>query len=464
MINKSLIEEVLGEALLAGAEFCELFAEETYRCHVKYSGGQVERSISGVERGAGLRVFVGGNSFYASTSDVEKPSLLKAARAAASAAKAGGKKPSAITLSKCTFADRHPVMVDPAGVSLDEKLALVKRADSAARGHSSLISQVEINYADERQLVTIANSLGLMAEDKRVRTRIHVTAVASKGGENQVGMESVGASAGFELYQAEDAARCAVEAARSAAVMIDAGYSSGGKMDVVIENGFGGVIFHEACGHGLEAYAISQKASIYADKMGQKIASEMVSLIDDGTIPNAWGSSNIDDEGTPTQRTVLIDKGILRSFMVDILSGRKLNLEPTGNGRRQSYSFAPVSRMRNTFILPGESSLKEMVGKTESGLYAKKLGGGSVNPATGDFNFAVLEGYLIKGGKIEGPVRGATLIGNGADILTKIDMVGKELKLAPGVCGAKSGGVPVNVGQPQLRVQGLVVGGRSEGR
>jgi len=231
-------------------------------------------------------------------------------------------------------------------------------------------------------------------------------------------------------------------------------------MVVAIDNGFGGVIFHEACGHSLEATSVAKGNSEFAGKLGQKIASDKVTAIDDGTLPNEWGSLNIDDEGNPTRKNVLIEKGILKGYMIDKLNGRRMNMEPTGSSRRQSYKYAPTSRMTNTYIAPGDDENEEIIKSIDYGLYAKKMGGGSVNPVTGEFNFAVLEGYMVKNGKIDTPVRGATLIGKGSEILKKIDMVGKELDLAAGMCGSVSGSVPTNVGQPLIRVSEITVGGR----
>ncbi|MCL2400281.1 MAG: TldD/PmbA family protein, partial [Defluviitaleaceae bacterium] len=222
-----------------------------------------------------------------------------------------------------------------------------------------------------------------------------------------------------------------------------------------------GVIFHEACAHSLEATSVAKKASVFTDRLGEQIASPLVTAIDDGTMPNEWGSVHIDDEGTPTQRKVLIEKGILKSYMVDYLNGLKMDMPSTGSSRRESYKFAPTSRMTNTYIANGESTPEEVIADTEYGLYAKKLGGGSVQPATGEFNFAVDEGYIIRNGKIAEPVRGATLIGKGAEILPLIDKVANNMAQAPGVCGSISGAVPTNVGQPMIRVKEMTVGGRS---
>jgi TldD protein len=231
-------------------------------------------------------------------------------------------------------------------------------------------------------------------------------------------------------------------------------------MTVAIDNGFGGVIFHEACGHALEATAVAKGNSVFAGKLGQKIASEKVTAIDDGTMPNLWVSLNIDDDGIPTKRKILIENGILKGYMIDKLNGRRMNMEPTGSGRRQSYKYAPTSRMTNTFIAPGEDSNEAIIASIDNGLYAKKMGGGSVNPVTGEFNFAVAEGYLVKNGKVDKPVRGATLIGKGDEVLMNIDMVGKDMQQGQGMCGSSSGSIPTNVGQPMIRVSEITVGGR----
>lgn len=459
MLEQRLVERVLGQALSCGGDFAELFVEKNSRNQLQYSGNRLERSISGTDSGAGVRVFKGGQSYYGYTNDLSLSGLEDAARTLSQAV-SDGKASRAVFLLRRETNDIHPVKVQPETVSLEEKLSLVERANRAARNAHRTISQVEVGYLDEAQHVFIANSEGLLAEDRRVRTRLSLVAVASDGNEMQVGRMSPGALMGFEFYEGVDVEKLAHLAADTAAIMLGAEYAPAGAMPVVIHNGFGGVIFHEACGHGLEAYAVSQDASIFAGKIGEVIASEVVNAVDDGSLPNAWGSTNIDDEGTPTQRTLLIEKGVLKSFMVDRLSGLKLGLDSTGSGRRQSYRFPPVSRMRNTMLLAGGSSFEEIIAATDRGLFAKKMGGGSVNPSTGDFNFAVEEGYLIRNGKIGKPVRGATLIGNGAQVLRDIDMLGDNLELAQGLCGASSGWVPTNVGQPTVRVKSLLVGGR----
>jgi TldD protein len=265
---------------------------------------------------------------------------------------------------------------------------------------------------------------------------------------------------GLEMFDTIDPKEVGKKAAKQAVVMAGAGYCPADVMPVAIANGFGGVIFHEACGHSLEAAAVAYGQSQFAGKLGQKIAHEKVTAIDDGTIPGSWGSIDFDDEGTPSQRNVLIENGVLKSYMIDKFNGRRMGMASTGSSRRQSYDFAPTSRMTNTFIAPGDDKNEDIIGSIEYGLYAASMGGGSVNPVTGEFNFAVNEGYIIRNGEICEPVRGATLVGKGSEVIQNIDMVGSDLDMAQGMCGASSGSVPTNVGQPMIRVSSITVGGR----
>jgi TldD protein len=270
-----------------------------------------------------------------------------------------------------------------------------------------------------------------------------------------------GRLSGLEFYDGFDCPALGKKAAGIAVAMLNAAFCPSGKMPVVIDNGFGGVILHEACVHGLEATSVAKNASVFCGKLGRKIASDIVTAVDDGTMPNEWGSINIDDEGSKTRRNVLIENGILKGYLVDRLNGLKMGMAPTGSSRRESYRFAPTSRMTNTFFTAGKDTPEDIIASTEYGLYAKKMGGGSVNPATAEFNFAVTEGYLIRGGKIAEPVRGATLIGKGNEVLMNIDRVSDNFALEQGMCGSESGQVPTTVGQPMIRVKELLVGGRS---
>jgi TldD protein len=301
----------------------------------------------------------------------------------------------------------------------------------------------------------------LWISDKRIRTRFAVSSVASLNGEMQQGYNAPGASMGFEFYSINPVEKIAEEASRIAVEMIHGEYSPSGIMPVVIDNGFGGVLFHEACGHALEASFVSKGVSAFGGKLGEMVASPLVTAIDDGTLANGWGTTGIDDEGTPTRRNILIENGVLKSYLVDKLNGKRMGMESTGSARRQSYRFSPTSRMNNTFIANGDMDPMDIISTTEYGLYAKSLGGGSVDPATGDFNFAVMEGYLIKNGRLTRPLRGATIVGNGVKVLELIDAVGNNLALGQGMCGAESGSIPANVGQPMIRVSSLTVGGRN---
>ena len=337
----------------------------------------------------------------------------------------------------------------------------MRAANAAARAVSPEIVQVNCGFSDVVQDVLICNTEGVFVTDRRVRSRLRVAAVASDGKENQTGSSSPGASMGFEIFEERiDPEACGRAAAEKAVTMLHADPCPAGVFPVVIDSGFGGVIFHEACGHSLEATSVAYGLSEFSGKLGQQIAAPCVTAVDDGTIPGEWGSTHIDDEGMPTSRLTLIENGILVNYMIDKLGGRRMNMAPTGSGRRESYKWAPTSRMRNTYIAAGQDDEAEMIATMGTGLYAKSMGGGSVNPATGEFNFAVEEGYWVEDGKILRLVRGASLIGKGGEVLMRIDRVGKKMVMAQGVCGSASGSVPVNVGQPMIRVSSMTVGGK----
>lgn len=459
MLSKGILEDVLNAALATGGDFAEVFVEDTFDTKLLLLGGKVESGMSGRDYGVGIRIFHGTNSVYAYTNDSTKENLVKVAKEAAKAIK-GRKTNQVLDFTKPAIENRHYIKLIPSNIEKSQKVQLMKKAYYAAKNYDDVITQVSVRYLDNEQNILIANSEGLYAEDKRIRTRTAISAVATANGEMQSGFHGPGAHMGFEFYDKINIEDYAKDAARIAKTMVYAKPCPSGKMPVVIDNKFGGVIFHEACGHGLEATSVAKGTSVFAGKLGEKVASDVVTAIDDGTIPNAWGSQNIDDEGTKTKRNVLIEKGVLKGYMIDKLNSIKMGMEPTGSGRRQSYKYAPTSRMTNTYIANGSSTKEEIIGNTEYGLFAKYMGGGSVNPATGDFNFAVSEGYIIRNGKIEEPVRGATLIGTGLEVLTQIDMVGNNLDYGQGMCGSISGSIPTDVGQPTIRVKSITVGGR----
>lgn len=459
MLDKQLIDKILTEALSTGGDFAEIFVEKKSSSNLFMIDGKVESSISGRDFGIGIRIFKGLFSVYGYTNDMNEESLLKATKKIASSI-SGTKEDITINLIKQDIENINKIQIYPQDIKKSEKIELMKIASHSAKDYDKHISQVRVSLGDVKQNILIANSEGLFTTDERVRGRISIESVASDGNDMQTGRVSPGASAGFEFFRNMDIEAEAREASRIAKTMLFASYAPSGKFPVVIDNRFGGVIFHEACGHGLEASSVAKGNSIFAGKMGQMIASPLVSAVDDGTLPNEWGSLTIDDEGHKTQRNLLIENGILKGYLVDKLNGRRMGIKSTGSGRRESYKYAPTSRMTNTFILNGKSSFDEIIKNTEYGIYAKNMGGGSVNPATGDFNFAVMEGYIIRNGEICEPVRGATLIGNGGEVLKKIDMVGNNLGFGQGMCGSSSGSIPTNVGEPTIRVSEITVGGR----
>ncbi len=459
MISKEVCQRVLQKAVTTGADFAELFAENTVNHSINMIASKVDAIKDTVIAGAAVRVYKGLRSVMATTIDTSENGLLACAEKAAEALGQGSAQID-IVLKERLFGDIHPVRVTPSSVSNREKVAILKDGYFAAKEYSDAITQVTGALMDVDHGILIANTEGLYTQDRQIRTRIAVEAIAEKGGETQTGGCRPGRRMGLEMFDIIAPKSVGIRAAEQAVTMVNAGYCPAGVMPVAIDNGFGGVIFHEACGHSLEASSVAYGRSQFAGKLGQTIANEKVTAIDDGTIPNAWGSINIDDEGTPAQKNVLIEKGVLKSYMIDRMGGRRMGMTSTGNARRQSYSYTPTSRMTNTYIAPGEDKNEAIIASMEYGLYAKDMGGGSVNPVTGEFNFSVNEGYIVRNGKICEPVRGASLVGKGSEILMNIDMVGTQLDMGQGMCGSSSGSIPTNVGQPLIRVSSITVGGR----
>jgi len=460
MLEKQLLQEILLKACATGADFAEVFVEDKASNNYSLDTGKINSANSSNELGAGIRVALKNQSVYGYTNDLAKESLLNLAFEL-SQSFAEEVKVSQIDLKELTYDNINKYQKMPKDVSIDEKIRIMKTAYQAAFDYDEVISQVYVRLLDETQTVWIANSENLYVTDERVRVRMAVSAIASLDDDMQSGFEGPGGLEGYEFFDKLDIEGTGKEAARVAKVMIEADECPSGEFPVIIDNKFGGVIFHEACGHPLEATSVAKGLSVFTGKLGEKIAHECVTAIDDGTIPNAWGSGNVDDEGNKTEKTVLIENGILKSYLVDKLNARRMpESKANGASRRQSYKFQPTSRMSNTFIDNGKNTVEELIENTEFGLFAKKMGGGSVNPSTGDFNFSVMEGYLIENGKLTKPVKGATLVGNGATVLTKIDMVANNLERAQGMCGSSSGALAADVGQPTLRVSSMTVGGR----
>lgn len=459
MLPKRLLEEVLQKALSTGADFAEIYVERTKENSIFMIDSKVDSIKDRLISGVGIRILKGTRCVTGSTSSMERAALIACASRVADALN-GVPERMSVHLTERIFGDIHPIKMVPDSASMQFKTDLLKEGYFAAKNYHQDISQVTGTLLDVDHNILIANSDGLLARDRQIRTRMMIEAVASKNGENQTGGCRPGRRMGLEMFEQISPKDIGTEAARQAITILNADYLKAGNMPVAIENGFGGVIFHEACGHSLEASCVSIGQSQFAGKLGQKIANEKVTAIDDGTIPNAWGSFNFDDEGTPAQRKVLIENGILKNYMIDKLNGRRMGMEGNGSCRRQGYQWAPTSRMSNTYIDNGPDKNEDIIKSIEYGLYAKDMGGGSVNPTTGAFNFSVREGYIIRNGEICEAVRGASLIGKGSDVIMDIDMVGQNLATGQGMCGASSGSVPADVGQPLIRVSSITVGGR----
>jgi TldD protein len=458
LLEQSLVDSVIRRALKSGAEFVELFVERKRNQSISVEDSKVQRVSSGNDLGAGLRIIHKGTVSYVYTEDLSEDGLLKTADLAAQVGRRGGGR---FALGELNGTPRspQPIEVAPDSVDSEAKVELLLEADQAARTVSGDIKQVAVGYGQSKQEVLVATSEGVQHADSRTRVRLMVHAVAERNGEIQTAMEAPGMQRGFEFFDDTSAAALARVAAERAVALLDAAPSPAGPMPVVVGNEFGGVLFHEACGHGLEADFVGKGSTVFTGKIGQQVASPIVTAIDDGTLPSRWGTLAVDDEGVPTRKNILIQDGILVTYMYDRLRAGQQNHPVTGNGRRMSYQHLPIPRMTNTFIAAGAHSVGDILAATPRGLYAKKLGAGQVDVTTGDFVFAVTEGYLIEAGRIGRPVRGATIVGNGPRALHKIDMIGSDLKLAPGTCGKEGQGVPVSVGQPTIRISELTVGG-----
>ncbi len=462
MISKKLAQEVLNTGLATGADFAEIFLEETSVENISLDNGNCETATDTITYGAGIRLLNKLQSVYGYTNDLTRKGLLDLA-SKLSKSFSEKRKILVTQIKKVPTKKHHQPKITFDSLTKEEKVDYLLKGSNAAKNVDEKIVRVMAGLMNKVQKVYIFNSDGKYITDTRTRGRVYVSAIASNGNAIESAFSGPGACKGIEFFENEiDIEQVGIATAKSALLMLDAKECPSGKMPVIIGNGFGGVIFHEACGHSLEASSVSKNLSVFSNKLGEKIASNIVSAVDDGTIEGAWGSENVDDEGHKTHRNLLIKNGVLNSYLIDSFNGRRMNAHENGASRRQSYKYEPTSRMSNTFILPGKSTPEEIISSTEFGLYAKELGGGSVNPATGEFNFAANEAYIIKNGKIAYPVKGATLIGSGKDVLLKIDMVGNDLKRAQGMCGAASGSIPTDVGQPTIRVSEMTVGGRGE--
>jgi len=456
-MSSATLDRVLDAASAGGADFAEVFCEDNRQNCLNVRAAGIESSTIGRESGIGIRIFSGIHCYYAYTNDTREETLLRLTRELTQTLRSGAAARTPLGQLKDMSGSISPMPMS--AVDSRRKLELTQRAIHAGMDYHDDITQMQVKYLDHDRHILIANTEGLLATDRQLKTRMLISAYAQKGSELRSGYYGPGAMAGLEFYENLDLEGAARRAADAAVTELRAKKCPGGMMTVVVDNGFGGLMFHEACGHSLEASSVAKGMSEFSGKLGQKVASDCVTLIDDGSIPGQWGSLGMDDEGIPTQKNVLIENGILKGYLIDRLESRRMGMSPTGSGRRQNYRFAPEARMSNTYIAPGTSTREEIIGSVEKGLFVGNINGGSVNPVTGDFNFSVAQCWLIENGRLTEPVYGATLIGNGGNVLQQVDMVGNNLVHGQGYCYNTSGALFINAGQPTIRVKNILVGG-----
>ncbi|NLT35567.1 MAG: TldD/PmbA family protein [Gaiellales bacterium] len=456
-LHPELAVAVLGEALRRGGDFAEVFAEDRRSLNLRLEDGRVEDVGSGRDRGASLRIVRGNTTLFGYAESLAESDLLALARELSRGVSPGEGGGAPVVALSATSA-RGPAS-DPPQFNPPARATLLRALDTGARSRGAEVRQVLANYGELEQRVWVANSRGAFATDLRRRVLIAATVVAQREGVIQTGRETWARSGSNEPPSREEAEEVGTLAAEKSLVMLGAGPAPTGRMPVVLAQGFGGVLFHEACGHGLEADFILKQSSVWEGLLGMRVAPEFLTALDDGVGAGLWGSNLIDDEGTPAQRTVVIEQGILSAYLVDLLRGDKLGLAATGNGRRESFRHIPYPRMTNTYFAPGAGTAQDLIAATPRAFYAKSLSGGEVNPATGDFVFGVSEGYLIEGGSVGRPVRGATLVGNGRRVLESIEAVAADLEVKAGMCGKEGQMVPVGTGQPTIRIREMTVGG-----
>lgn len=452
---------IIKAALKNGGEFADLYYEDSVNTSIICEEERIEKVLTGRDRGLGIRVIADLKTFYAYTNDLSEAGLMEIAETVSGAVK-GGKPSGDIPIIKRVHAPGFGIKSAPGAALLSTKIELVREGEAVARAYDTKVRQVKVVYGDGHRNTAVVNSDGEWVEESRTSLLYLCQVVAESDGIVQTGYEPVGGVIGMEIFDENPPERIAAFAAERAVMMLGARRAPGGKMSVVISSEAGGTMIHEAIGHGLEADLAGGGLSVYTGRLGEKVASDIITVIDDGTLPYKRGSSFFDGEGSPTQRNVLVENGVLKSYMYDRLGAMKENTFSTGNGRRESYHHRPIPRMTNTMIAPGSSDPEEIVASLQSGLLVKRMGGGQVNTVTGDFVFEVTEGYMIEDGEVGDPVRGATLTGNGPAVLKSIDMVGSDLGYGIGTCGKDGQGVPVADAQPTIRIPEIVVGGGVE--
>lgn len=458
MLERGTAQEVLERMLSRGGDFAEVFLEEQTATTLRLDDGKIEELVTGVDQGAGFRLVDGEHTHFASSNRIDRESLLALAEDMASGmGEECRAKP--LPFSERALANPSFICIPPDTVAIERKVELLRRADGAARGFDRRIVQATVLYRDLVREIRLANSEGVFDGDRQVHSLLYVIAVGKDGELVQTGMKAVAETKGFELFEEEPPEAIAEEAARRAVVQLTAKPAPAGTFTVILSAEAGGTMIHEACGHGLEGDFVKRGLSVYAGKLGQKVASHLITVIDDGMLPNKRGTARMDDEGEPTQRVVLIENGILKGYLQSRKSALETGLRRTGNGRRMSFRHLPIPRMRNTLVAPGKTPPEEIVASVKEGILVKQIGGGQVDIVSGSFVFQVMEAYLIRDGKVGEAIRGATLTGNGPRVLEEVDMVGSDLGFAVGTCGKDGQGVPVSDAQPTMRLPRIVVGG-----
>jgi TldD protein len=456
------VERALRTALSRGGDWAELFWERHETLQVVLDDQRIEDAITGVDQGAGVRVVHGEQTVYANgnVTDVDDVMAI-AGRAARSVADESGLH-EAGRLTPDELPRPHSVAIDPRSVPVERKVALLRLANEVARAYDPRVSQATVSYGESVQEILVANSDGIHRTDTRVRVNFAVQVVAKDGAVLESGFEAVRGTLGFEMLTDEAVRGAAEQAARRAVLNVGAKPAPAGTYTVVLSSEAGGTLIHESVGHGLEADLNLKGLSVYSGRVGQKVASELITVIDDGRDPGKRGTAAMDDEGTPTQRTVLIEKGILKTYLSDRKHAEKLGIRRSGNARRESFRHLPICRMTTTMIASGDSDPDEIVRSVKDGIFVKKMGGGQVDVVSGNFAFEVTECYRIRDGKLAEPLRGATLVGQGPKLMSEIDMVGSDLGYSTGTCGKDGQGAPVADAQPTLRIPSVVIGGKVE--
>ena len=457
-MNKETYEKIINYIMSHGVDFAETYYEEIISKRYSLNDSKIQNVGKGTYKGIGIRIYHNDNVYYTSTNHLDYESIINSIDLLLSNIKNRKDKKVNIKLEDEEIL-LPKIEIEHDSYPTDEKIKLIKNIDNEVRNYSKLINQVNVAIDESVAKYTITNSKGIYKTSQEVTTMIRSSAFAKRKDVSEHSFNSFGKTSGYELLKDFDYIKFSKEIAELAIKKLDAKKFKGGTVPVVIEHGFGAVIFHEACGHALEATSVADNLSVLSNKLNKKIASEKVTLIDDGSISNMWGTTLIDSEGNKTRKNVLIEKGILKSYLVDDFNSKKMKHEITGSSRRQNYSYPPTSRMNNTYLDKGTDKIEDMIKSIDYGVYCKKMGGGSVDPKTGDFNFTVDEAYLIEKGKITDMIKGITLIGKGQEILKEVEMVSDDLELSPGFCGSVSGNICVTIGQPTIKISKILVGG-----